>query len=134
MSMGFNRVMLIGQVQEPKFKWVRDTYAMLEMQLTCERTYRHGDGTDRTETMRVPVVIFGGAAERCQTLTTGTEVVVEGRIKQEQYKNAKGEMRTSFTVVGERCDTCAPGAPPGAPPRADQRAPAPGNLFAGAAA
>jgi single-stranded DNA-binding protein len=136
MSLGFNRVLLMGAVENPRFKWTSAKYAVLEFQLACERSYRTADGKDRTDVTRVPVIAFAGTAERCQSVLHGTEMVVEGRFKQEQYKGGpNGEMRTSLVVVADRCDyTGAPGAPPGPDPRREARsAPVPASELVGAA-
>jgi len=103
--MGFNKVMIVGQAaRTPEVRWVNENLAVAEFPLVTERTFRDAGGADRMSRMVVPIVAYGSTAERLKEIPAESgEVLVEGRLKIESWRDQEGKWQSKYCVVAERC-------------------------------
>ena len=129
----YNRVILMGNLtRDPQLRYLPNNTAVCEFGLATNRRYRDRDGNQKEEVCFVDVTAWGRSAETInQYMTKGRGILIEGRLKLDQWTNQEGEKRSKLTVVadtfqfvGGRGDTDgAPGGAPyqqaDAPPRAE---------------
>lgn len=62
---------------------------------------------NREEADFLNVTTFGKTAEFAEKyLRKGQKVIVEGRIRAEQYTDRDGQKKTSFYIIGDRLEPC----------------------------
>ena len=129
----FNRVILAGNLtRDPELRNTPSGTPVVELRLAISETYRDRQTGESRETVcYVDVVAWNRQAELCQQyLAKGRNVLVEGRLAYDEWKNQQGETRSRLRVRADRIqflgsrqnEGSAPAA--GAPP-AQGAAPAP---------
>jgi single-strand DNA-binding protein len=134
-----NKVMLVGNLtRDPEVRHTPGGQAVADVRLAINRKYRDQAGTDREEVVYVSVTVWGRQAETCaQYLTKGAPVLVEGRLKLDEWEK-DGQKQSRLGVVAERVQFLSRGgsgarggggefedAPPSSrPARAPDRSPA----------
>ena len=118
----FNKVILIGNLtRNPDLRTTANGTAICELGLAVNRRWRDQSGRDQEETTFVDVAVWGRSAENCaQYLQKGAPVLVEGRLRLEQWEDRNGGgKRSRLTVVaevvqflGSRADGERPEEPP----------------------
>lgn len=100
--MELNKVLLIGNLtRDPETRAV-GTGQVCKMGLASNRRYT-SQGEKKEEVLFVDVEAWGKTAELCgQYLSKGAQVLVEGRLKMDQWETQQGEKRTKCVVVAER--------------------------------
>jgi single-strand DNA-binding protein len=102
--MSLNKVILVGNLtRDPELKHLPKGTAVARLCLAINRRWRTEAGERRDETTFVDVETFGRTAENCaQYVAKGSAVLVEGRLKLEQWDDkATGQRRARLAVVGE---------------------------------
>lgn len=100
----FNKVILIGNLtRDPDLRTTQNGTAICDLGLAVNRRWRDQSGRDQEETCFVDVAVWGRSAENCaQYLQKGAPVLVEGRLRQEQWEDRNGGgKRSRLTVVAE---------------------------------
>ena len=102
--MELNKVLLIGNLtRDPE---MRDTPAsqVVSMGLACNRRFGGRDGAERQEeVLFIDVEAWGKTAEHCQAyLKKGSQVLVEGRLRMNQWEAQDGTKRTKLLIVADR--------------------------------
>ncbi len=102
---GFNRVILMGNLtRDPEVRHVPSGTPVAELRLAVSEVYRNRNTNERSETTCfVDVVFWDRQAELCgEYLKKGAPVLVEGRLKLDEWKNPQGEPRSKLLVRGDR--------------------------------
>lgn len=100
----FNKVILIGNLtRDPDLRTTQNGTAICDLGLAVNRRWRDQSGRDQEETTFVDVAVWGRSAENCaQYLQKGAPVLVEGRLRLEQWEDRNGGGRRSrLTVIAE---------------------------------
>lgn len=94
---GFNKVILIGNLtRDPELKYTPQGTATTEFRIAVNTRM----GKDREDVLYKDVVVFGKEAEAANTyLSKGRICLVEGRLKQDTWKDKSGNTKTSEKVV-----------------------------------
>ena len=138
----FNKVVLLGNLtRDPEIKKSPGGVSVAKLRLAVNETYRDRQtGQPKEVACFVDVNVWDKQADSCgQYLTRGSQVLVEGRLVYEEWKNAQGESRNRLSVRADRVQfintarrpepaASAPGGPgpvPAASPASGGPAPAP---------
>lgn len=104
--MEINRVFIAGNLtRDPELRMTPGGTAVCDLGLASNRRYRkQGDDQLQEETCFVTITVWGRQAENCnQYLSKGKQVVVEGRLKYDQWTDKdSGKNRNKLTVVADR--------------------------------
>lgn len=100
--MELNKVLLIGNLtRDTEARFLPNGSQVTKFSLASNRRYT-SNGEKKEEVLFIDVETWGRQAETCsQFLRKGSQVLVEGRLKMEQYQTKEGEKRTKFVVVAE---------------------------------
>ena len=102
--MEFNKVFLAGNLtRDPELR-VAGSSSVVTLGIASNRTYtRTGSQEKEQETTFVDVDVWGRQAETCnQYLKKGSGVLIEGRLKLDQWQGNDGNKRSKLKVVAER--------------------------------
>ena len=111
---GFNKVILAGNLtRDPQLKYLPSQLAVVEFALAMNRKFRDAQGADREEVCFVECAAFGKTGEIInQYCTKGKPLLVEGRLKLDQWEDKNGGgKRSRLTVVVENCTLLSGGGP-----------------------
>jgi len=103
---GFNKVILIGNLtRDPALKFLPSQTAVAEFGIAMNRKWRDAQGGDREEVTFVDCSAFGKTGEFInQYFTKGKAILVEGRLKLDQWEDKQGGgKRSKLSVVVETC-------------------------------
>lgn len=133
--MELNKVLLMGNLtRDPESRFLPNGSQVCKLGLASNRRFT-ANGEKKEEVLFIDVETWGRQAELCgQYLRKGSQVLVEGRLKMEQFQTKEGEKRSKFVVVadrvqfGSRAEGAAPAgggaprsaAPASRPSRADE--------------
>jgi len=110
-----NKVFLAGNLtREPELRHISNGSAVADLRLAINRRYRDQNDKDREEVVYVSVTVWGKTAENCsQYLTKGSPVLVEGRLKLDEWEK-DGQKQSRLGVVAERVQFLSRGSGSGA--------------------
>ena len=100
-----NRVSLAGNLtRDPELRRTPNGSSVTDLGLALNRSWTGADGQKNEEVTYVDVSAWGKTAENsAQYLSKGSAVFVEGRLKLDQWQDAKtNEPRSKLRVVAER--------------------------------
>ena len=135
MAASFNRVILAGNMtRDPESRALPSGQALAKFSLAVNRSYTTQEGEKREEVTYVDVESYGKQAEIISKYCTkGSGILVEGRLKLDQWDDKKtGEKRSRLGVVLENF-TFIGGRAPGAASDGDSPSPRSGGARGGAA-
>ncbi len=101
----FNKVILLGnRTRDPELKKSPSGASVARLRLAVNETYRDRQtGQPKEVACFVDVAVWDKQAESCgQYLTRGSQILVEGRLVYEEWKNAQGEARNRISVRADR--------------------------------
>jgi single-strand DNA-binding protein len=103
MSGSYNRVVLMGNItRDIDLRYTPSGTAVTDIGLAMNDR-RKVDGEFVEEVTFVDVTLWGRTAEvAAEYLSKGSPILVEGRLKLDQWENDSGEKRQKLKVVGER--------------------------------
>jgi single-strand DNA-binding protein len=98
-----NKVMLIGNLtRQPEVRYLPSGMAVADLRMAVSRKFKAKDGQLKDDTCFVSVSVFDRQAETCsQYLTKGSPVLIEGRLKYDEWEK-EGQKFNRITVVAER--------------------------------
>lgn len=98
-----NKVFLAGNLtRDPEVRHIPSGSAVATLSMAINRRYRDNTGKDRDEVVYVDVTVWERQAETCgQYLTKGSPVLIEGRLKLDQWEK-DGKKQSKLSVVAER--------------------------------
>jgi single-strand DNA-binding protein len=133
MSANFNKVILAGNLtRDPQLSFLPSNTPVCEFGLAINHKWRGQDGEMREDTCFVDLCIYGRQAETFnQYMSKGRSVLIEGRLKFEQWEGKDGTKRSRLRVNVDRFQFL--GAPRGERSDAGDagRAPAPAHPTGG---
>lgn len=99
----FNKVILMGNLtRDPEVRFLPSGKAVAAIGLAMSSKYRTQDGQDHEEVCFVNCEVYGKQAENCgQYLSKGRQVLIEGRLRYEQWEK-DGQKRNALKVVADR--------------------------------
>ena len=101
---GYNKVILAGNLtRDPQLKYLPSQTAVVEFGLALNRKWRTAEGQDREEVCFVDCSAFGKTGETInQYCTKGKPLLIEGRLKLDQWEDKQGGgKRSRLTVIVE---------------------------------
>lgn len=103
MAGNFNRVVLLGNLtRDIELRHLPSGSAVANIGIAVNRRFRTQDGQDREETTFVDCEAYGRQAEvMSQYLAKGRPVLIEGRLRLDQWQDKDGGNRSKLKVVIE---------------------------------
>jgi len=100
----FNKVVLVGNLtRDPETSTTNNGLAICKFGLASTRKYKTAAGDPKEETTFVDIDAFGKAAEIiAKYMVKGRPMLVEGRLKMDQWTSAEGQNRSKLGVVLEQ--------------------------------
>ena len=98
----FNRIVLVGNLTKPiELRYTQSGAAIGSSGIAVTRKYTL-NGEKREETCFIDITFFGKQAEIAnQYLSKGSKLLVEGRLKFDQWTDNNGQNRSKHTVAVE---------------------------------
>ena len=98
----YNKFIAIGNLaKDPELKILTSGTAVCKFNIAINRRYTQ-NGKTIDETCFVEIVVWGKSAENCKTyLTKGAQVLVEGRLNQENWTDNNGNNRYKLNVIAD---------------------------------
>ncbi|MDR1255334.1 MAG: single-stranded DNA-binding protein [Puniceicoccales bacterium] len=99
----FNKVILMGNLtRDPEVRVSTSGVTICKLGLAVSRVVRTPDGSTREETLFIDVDSFGKQAELLgKHMTKGRSILLEGRLRLDQWEGQNGEKRNKIVVVLE---------------------------------
>ena len=100
---GFNKVILMGNMtRDPELKFLPSNTPVVEFSIATSRTFKKQDGTKGEETCFTDCQMFGKRAEVINKyFSKGEPILVEGRLKFDQWQAQDGAKRSKLRVFVE---------------------------------
>lgn len=109
-----NIVLLVGRLtRDPNVTFTQKGQAVCRCDVAVNRRYLDATTNEwKDDTVFVPVVVWGTAAERCKDrVKKGTPVQVEGRLTSSEYTDkTSGQTRRTLQVTARRLQVLEAGA------------------------
>ncbi|MDR2030458.1 MAG: single-stranded DNA-binding protein [Puniceicoccales bacterium] len=98
-----NKVFLLGNLtRDPELRTTAGGTPVCRFTLAVNRQSRNGDGSVREEVVFVEVDSFGKQAEAiARYMVKGRAILIEGRLRLDQWESQNGEKRSRLMVVTE---------------------------------
>ena len=99
----FNKVILMGNLtRDPELRVTNTGLSICKLSLAVNRTYTTKEGDSKDETTYVDIDAFGRQAETLSKyLQKGRPIMVEGRLKLDQWETNEGQKRSKLGVILE---------------------------------
>lgn len=99
----YNKIVLLGNLtKDIDIRYTPGGSAIGSTSIATSRKFKSQDGTQKEETMFIDVVFFGRSAEIAkQYARKGSKLLVEGRVKFDQWTAEDGSRRSKHSVVVE---------------------------------
>lgn len=99
----FNKVILLGNLtRDPETRVTPNGHTICKLGLAVSRSYATKDGERKEETTFVDIDAFGRQAEVItKYMRKGRPIMVEGRLKLDQWESNDGQKRSKLSVVLE---------------------------------
>ena len=103
MSSSFNKVILMGNLtRDPELRVTPNGVNICKIGIATSRRYKTQSGEEREETTFIDVDSFGRQAEVISKyFTKGKPILIEGRLRYDQWESKTGEKRSKLTVILE---------------------------------
>jgi single-strand DNA-binding protein len=97
----FNRIILVGNLtRDPQLSYTPANTAVCKFGIATNHKWKDRDGNAREEVCFVDCTSFGKAGETFnQYMTKGRSVLVEGRLKLDQWTTPEGDKRSKHEVI-----------------------------------
>ena len=101
--MELNQVFLAGNLtRDPETNHLKSGTQVCKFGIASNRKFT-ANGEKKEEVLFITVECWGKTAELCQKyLSRGSGVLVQGRLKMDQYETKEGDKRTAFLIVADR--------------------------------
>ena len=99
----FNKVILVGNLtRDPELRVTGTGLSICKIGLAVNRSYTNKDGESKDEATYVDIDAFGKQAEILgKYMQKGRPLMVEGRLKLDQWESSDGQKRSKLGVVLE---------------------------------
>lgn len=101
---GYNRIIMIGNLtKDPDLKPV-GAQSVCKLNMASNKQYKNRQtGALVSEVCFIDVEVWGVQAESCKTyLQKGRSVLVEGRLKLDNWKDQEGNVRSKHSIVADK--------------------------------
>lgn len=97
----FNKVILVGNLtRDPELRYLPSGSAVCNTALATNRKYKSQAGEQKEEVCFVDIAFFGRSAEIAnQYLKRGSKILVEGRLKLDQWTDQTGGKRSKHSIA-----------------------------------
>ncbi len=97
----YNRIILVGNLtRDPELRYMPNGGAVCSTGIATNRKFKKQDGSAGEEVCFVDITFFGRTAEVAnQYLKRGKKILVEGRLKLDQWTDQNGGKRSKHSVV-----------------------------------
>lgn len=97
----FNRIILVGNLtRDPQLSYTPANTAVCKFGIATNHKWKDREGNAREEVCFVDCTVFGKAGETFnQYMTKGRSVLVEGRLKLDQWTTPEGDKRSKHEVI-----------------------------------
>jgi single-strand DNA-binding protein len=105
MAGGYNRIIMVGNLtRDPELKQLPSGQAVCRLNVASNRQFRNRQSGDMVqEVCFVDVDVWGPQAESSnQYLEKGRQVLIEGRLKLDNWQDSEGKNRSKHSVVADR--------------------------------
>jgi single-strand DNA-binding protein len=94
---------LVGNLtRDPELRTTPNGTSVCRFSLAVSRQFRNADGSSREEVVFIEVDAFAKQAETiARHMTKGSPILVEGRLKLDQWESQTGEKRSKILVIAE---------------------------------
>lgn len=110
---GYNRIIMIGNLtRDPDYKQLASGQGVARLGLASNRQYKNKQsGSMVQEVCFIDVDVYGPQADSCREyLQKGRPVLIEGRLKFDQWESPEGQTRSKHVIVADRVVFLAAGA------------------------
>jgi len=99
----YNKVILVGNLtRDPELRYSPNGAAICSAGIATNRKFKKQDGSQGEEVCFVDITFFGRTAEVAnQYLKRGAKVLVEGRLKLDQWTDQNGNKRSKHSIIVE---------------------------------
>ena len=99
----FNRVIVAGNLtRDPQLSYTPNNTTVCEFGLAVNRRWRDRDGNSKEEVCYLDLTAYGRQGEVInQYMSKGRPLLVEGRLRYNQWTNKEGQKRSKLDVVVE---------------------------------
>lgn len=101
MAGNFNRVILVGNItRDIELRHTGNNMPLAKFGVACNRRWRSADGEQREEAMFIDCEAWGKTAEMIgQYFSKGRPILIEGRLKLDQWEDKETKAKRSKHVV-----------------------------------
>jgi len=99
----YNKIIIAGNLaKDIEMRYLQGGSAIANTAIATTRKFKAQDGTQKEEVLFVDVTFFGRSAEIAnQYLRKGSKVLLDGRLKLEQWTDKQGQKRSKHSVSVE---------------------------------
>lgn len=99
----YNRIILVGNLtRDPQLSYLPSQTPVCEFGIATNERWRDKDGNNHEDVCFIDCKLFGRGAEVfCQYMTKGRPVLVEGKLKLDQWTSQDGEKKSKHRVFVE---------------------------------
>ena len=96
----FNKVILVGNLtRDPELRYLPSGSAVCNTGIATNRKFKSQTGEQKEEVCFIDITFFGRSAEIAnQYLKRGSKILVEGRLKLDQWTDQSGAKRSKHSV------------------------------------
>jgi len=97
----FNKIILVGNLtRDPQLSYTPQNTAVCKFGIATNHKWKDREGGQREEVCFVDCTVFGRAGETFnQYMAKGRSVLVEGRLKLDQWTTPEGEKKSKHEVI-----------------------------------
>ncbi|MGC9343298.1 MAG: single-stranded DNA-binding protein [Bacteroidales bacterium] len=101
--MSVNKVILVGNVgKDPETRYLEGGTVVTRFPMATSEVYRNRDGEKITNTEWHNIVLWRGLAEVAEKyVKKGTQLYIEGRIRNRSYTDKEGNTRYTTDIIGD---------------------------------
>lgn len=117
----YNKIILAGNLtRDIELKYTQSGSAIGNTAIATSRKFKSATGEQKEETLFIDLTFFGRTAEIAnQYLRKGSKVLVDGRLKLDQWTAQDGSKRSRHSVTVENLQMLSSGGEQGENPRTD---------------
>lgn len=99
----FNKIILVGNLtRDVEIKFTSSSLAVANTGIATNKKFKNQMGEEREEVMFIDITFFGRTAEIAnQYLKKGSKVLVDGRLKLDQWTDSTGQKRSKHSLAVE---------------------------------
>lgn len=99
-----NHIMIAGRLtRDPSLEFIQSGTALCKFAIAASKKYRTKDGEQKEDTVFVNVTCWGKTAEYVgENFHKGRAILVEGRLKSDEWETQGGEKRKKLSITADR--------------------------------